>query len=305
MPKVSIIINCHNGEEFLRECLDSIQEQSFKDYEIIFWDNLSTDKSAEIAKSYNSVRYYRGEEFVPLGAARNLALEKAEGDYIAFIDSDDLWDKEKLKLQVYELDNNEKVGIVMTNYIRHNMLTNKSAVTYDLKENQHISFSELVIKYHFCLSSIMVRKKALVGLDHLFNDQFKYAEEFELFSRVAYKWATSILSQPLVTYRIHRNMNTMTLQDRKAYEYGAIIENLRKAAPDIERDYPEAMKWIAFNRDFNEAKSSLRQGKNKDVRKLMRPYLSYNKRAIYYYFVALLPAELSQKIEKAYYRNRY
>ena len=115
MPKVSVIINCYNGEEYLHECMKSIEMQTYQDYEIIFWDNCSTDNSADIAKSYNKVAYFRGEELIPLGEARNKALECANGEYVAYIDCDDLWEKTKLEQQVKELENDKKKGKVLRN----------------------------------------------------------------------------------------------------------------------------------------------------------------------------------------------
>ena len=77
-PLVCVIMNCYNGEKYLREAIDSVYAQSYKNWEIIFWDNLSTDSSAKIAKSYDSkLRYFVGQETIPLGAARNKALSKS------------------------------------------------------------------------------------------------------------------------------------------------------------------------------------------------------------------------------------
>ena len=84
-PKVSIIMNCLNGEEYLRQALDSVFGQTYDDWEIIFWDNASTDKSAAIASSYGErVRYFKSSVTHPLGKARNLAIKEAMGDFIAF-----------------------------------------------------------------------------------------------------------------------------------------------------------------------------------------------------------------------------
>ena len=78
LPAVSVIMNCLNGEQYLREALDSVVAQTYPDWEIVFWDNASQDTSAAIAKSYGGrVRYFRGETTVPLGAARNLAIAEA------------------------------------------------------------------------------------------------------------------------------------------------------------------------------------------------------------------------------------
>ena len=97
-PLVSIIINCYNGEKYLREAIDSIYSQTYVNWEIIFWDNCSTDRSAEIAKSFDHrLRYYCTVDTTPLGAARNLAIKKTKGKYIAFLDCDDLYLPEKLE----------------------------------------------------------------------------------------------------------------------------------------------------------------------------------------------------------------
>ena len=100
-PKVSVIMNCFNGEKYLRESLDSIFCQTYEDWEIIFWDNASTDGTQQIATSYDSrLKYFRAEVNTPLGSARNMALEKATATYVAFLDSDDYWQKKKLEIQV-------------------------------------------------------------------------------------------------------------------------------------------------------------------------------------------------------------
>ena len=91
-PLVSVIMNCYNSDRYLREAIDSVFAQSYQNWEIIFFDNASTDQSAEIAKSYGpKLRYFRGESTVLLGAARNRAFEKAAGQYFAFLDCDDIW----------------------------------------------------------------------------------------------------------------------------------------------------------------------------------------------------------------------
>ena len=92
-PLVSIIMNCYNGEEFLQEALESVQAQTYKNWELIFWDNQSSDKSSTILKSFNEprFRYYYAEEHRNLYDSRNLAIQVSKGDFIAFLDSDDSW----------------------------------------------------------------------------------------------------------------------------------------------------------------------------------------------------------------------
>ena len=115
-PLVSVIMNCFNGEEYLKDAINSVISQTYKNWELIFWDNQSKDKSSEIFKSYKDERlkYFLANKHTSLYKARNLAIEKSKGDYIAFLDTDDLWEKEKLELQMH-LFNNSEVGVVYTN----------------------------------------------------------------------------------------------------------------------------------------------------------------------------------------------
>ena len=115
-PLVSVIINCYNGQSYLQECLESVKFQTYQNWEIVFWDNQSNDESADIFKNYNDVRfkYFHATKHTSLYQARNLAIKKASGELIAFIDTDDLWEKEKLQLQV-ELFEDPKIDFVYSN----------------------------------------------------------------------------------------------------------------------------------------------------------------------------------------------
>ena len=119
-PLVSVIINCFNGEKYLCEALDSVIIQTYKNWEIIFWDNQSTDKSAEIFKSYKDSRlkYYCASSHANiLYEAKNYALQKANGDFIAFLDVDDWWLPNKLDKQIPLFDDPD-VALVYGNLWR-------------------------------------------------------------------------------------------------------------------------------------------------------------------------------------------
>ena len=96
-PLVSIIMNCYNGEKYLREALNSVIEQTFQNWELIFWDNQSSDRSAFVFKRYDEKRfkYFYSPKHTLLYEARNYAIEKASGEFYAFLDVDDWWDTKK------------------------------------------------------------------------------------------------------------------------------------------------------------------------------------------------------------------
>ena len=103
---ISIIVNCHNGEKFINRCIESILIQTYDNFEIIFLDNMSTDGTEEILKKISDkrIKYFKTEKFLKLYEARNLAISKAKGKYISFLDIDDSWEKDKLKLPEWTLE---------------------------------------------------------------------------------------------------------------------------------------------------------------------------------------------------------
>ena len=98
-PKISIIMNCHNGEKYLSQSIKSILNQTYSNWELIFFNNKSTDNSSSIVKNIKDkrIRYFESKNFLKLYDARNKAINYANGKFIAFLDTDDLWAKNKLK----------------------------------------------------------------------------------------------------------------------------------------------------------------------------------------------------------------
>ena len=98
MKKISVIVNCFNGEKYLDKCLQSIINQKYKNFEIIFFDNCSTDNSINIVKNFkdNRIKLFSSQTKLNLYQARNEAIKNASGELIAFLDVDDWWDKNYL-----------------------------------------------------------------------------------------------------------------------------------------------------------------------------------------------------------------
>ena len=114
-PLVSVIMNCYDGESYLAEAVKSVLNQTYKNFEVIFWDNQSKDKSAIIYKSFKDKRlkYYYAKKHTSLYDARNLAIKKSKGKLIAFLDADDLWTENKLYLQVQKLNSSNTCLIII------------------------------------------------------------------------------------------------------------------------------------------------------------------------------------------------
>ena len=98
---VSIIMTCHNGEAFLNEAIRSIKNQTYSNWELIFFDNFSKDRSEEIIKTFNDkrIKYFKTDVLENLGTVRKLAYSKCKGSFICFLDVDDYWSEFKLEKQ--------------------------------------------------------------------------------------------------------------------------------------------------------------------------------------------------------------
>ena len=101
-PLVSIIMNCYNGEKYLTEAINSVMRQTYSNWELIFWDNVSTDKSKDIFYSFHDERlkYKLSDKHTNLSEARIRAIKESQGELIAFLDVDDFWKNKKLEKQV-------------------------------------------------------------------------------------------------------------------------------------------------------------------------------------------------------------
>jgi glycosyltransferase involved in cell wall biosynthesis len=196
---VSIIINCYNGEKYLKQCLDSVLNQTYKNWEIIFWDNQSNDKSKEIFCQYNDPRfkYFYSDIFTNLPEARNLAIKKAQGDYISFLDTDDFWEHAKLEEQV-AVFTSKNVDFVYTNYFIKNK--NQIKVAYDHKSHKNLVES-LLENYHIGILTVVFKKEIIKKF--IFNKNYKIISDFDLFINISKNFRVLGLDSILATYRLH------------------------------------------------------------------------------------------------------
>ena len=219
-PLVSIIINCFNGEKYLRKCVESIISQTYKNWEIIFWDNKSSDRSAQIFKSYKDIRlkYYLADNHSSiLYQARNYALDKASGEFIAFLDTDDWWLPTKLNKQII-LFNDPKVGLVYGNIWRYFEKNNKKII---LKKNnlpQGLILGNLLKNYLIRLSSMVIRKSYLNKLDYKFNNNFHIIGDFDLNVRIAAIYKVACVQQPVAFLRYHDKNESLINKEKEIQE---------------------------------------------------------------------------------------
>ena len=204
-PLVSVIMNCYNGEKYLAEAIDSVYSQTYKNWEIIFWDNASTDQSASIAKSYDTkLKYFCAIQNTVLGAARVLAVNEASGEYLTFLDCDDLWSRDKLVKQVEIVD--DKLGVI---YSRSDVISGDGKILGAIpkKDDSPIFgevFGELAKENFIPFVSALVPKDKYYAVGG-FSEKYKTAVDYDLFLKLSYSYRVEFIDEILCQYRQHSN----------------------------------------------------------------------------------------------------
>jgi glycosyltransferase involved in cell wall biosynthesis len=209
-PLVSAIVPVYNGERYIDSALKSIIEQNYHPLEIIVVDDGSTDNTAEIVRSFKEVHYiYQPNQGPGPAAARNTGILAAKGEFIAFLDADDIWMPNKLRVQANYLRFNPDVGFVV-GYRRIFLEEGTEKPPWykgDIFEKEHLSF---------VASGLLIRRSSF---DHigLYDPNYRYGENAEWLTRAkdaGIKYA--ILPEALFIQRIHGQNLTYNLKEMRS-----------------------------------------------------------------------------------------
>lgn len=216
--KVSVIVNCRNGEKYLLCALESILSQTYENWEVIFWDNQSTDNSAKIFKSISDVRfrYFYAPNLTNLYSARNYAIEKSVGELIAFLDVDDWWEPSKLAKQLKLFDRAD-IGLVYSNYYRYDESSKSTKTVFKAPLPSGILTNQLIRNYKIGLLTIVVRRSAFEYVSG-FTGEYNIIGDFDFVIRVSSRYEIGVVSEPLAFYRWHAENLSRTSSRQMARE---------------------------------------------------------------------------------------
>lgn len=238
-PVVSVIVNCYNGAKYLRQAIDSVLAQTYPDWELIFWDNQSTDESADIIRGYGNpkIKYFYAPEHTLLYEARNYALEKASGEFLAFLDVDDLWMPNKLEMQI-PLFADPAVGMVCGNYWVLNERSNKRKLAFRGTLPTGRVLNDLLKFYFVGLVTLVIRKTALTSMEYGFDPRYHIIGDLDLVTRLSTTWNLGCVQESVAVYRVHGDNESAKNRPRHADElelwsnemkHNAAIMNCRDA----------------------------------------------------------------------------
>ncbi len=220
-PKISINLCCYNSERYLRETLESIIGQTWQDWELVIVNDGSTDRTESIIREYQERGYpilYHYQSNRGLAFSRNQAIELSRGDFIAFIDHDDVWLKDKLEKQVCVIEREtDDIALVYTKALYFTVYGEERELPSeyagrDLPEGKILP--DLLLMGNFItLSSALARRDACLSLG-CFPTQYQYAEDYYLFSGLAAKYRTRCIQSICCRYRLHEANVTRVLKTK-------------------------------------------------------------------------------------------
>lgn len=223
-PLVSIITPLYNGQEFIGQSIESALAQTYRNFELLIINDGSKDGSYEAVSPYlkDPRLIYIERENGGVGAARNTALARASGKYIAFLDQDDLWTTDKLAVQVPVLEQNPDIALVYSN--QDFIGDDNKIIDYPWETGiSGYCFREMIEKNWISVLTVLVRKSVIDEVGP-FKEDISGTDDYEMWLRVTLKHKIEYIDQILAHYRFHevnfsKNLFKMTELFLKALTY--------------------------------------------------------------------------------------
>jgi glycosyltransferase involved in cell wall biosynthesis len=229
-PKVSIVLPAYNAMAYLPQAYESALKQTFTDYEILIVNDGSSDGIEEWVSQISDPRVrYIFQANQGAAEARNTGIYNAQGEYVAFLDADDLWEPTKLEKQVRCLDENPDVGLVDTWIILIDQEGNSKGWVHASSAEGNVWEQVIQEPTIICGSSPMIRRSCFdtVGV---FDRNLLYAGDWDLWIRIASRYAFAVVKEPLVRYRLHPSNTSKNCQGM-SQDCHIVIERAFESAP--------------------------------------------------------------------------
>ena len=221
MPRVSVVITSYNSGLLIGETLDSILTQSYRDFEIIVVDGGSTDNTIEVVSRYPSpVRLIAGQRLTK-SAGRNVGIRAAQGEYIGFVDADDLWLPDKLQAQMDVFKEQPNLKWVYSDCYMFDGQTKANICTWSSRSRLHAGaiLGFLFQDYFIASPTPLVRREVFDAVGYFDETLLRHQpEDTDMWLRVAAKFPIGLVPKPLARFRRHPNSLTMREDPKMALE---------------------------------------------------------------------------------------
>jgi len=230
MSLITVIIPVYNGEKTIRETIESVLNQTYSNFELLVINDESTDSTLDLLASIQDPRL-KVFSYINAGvsASRNRGLSHASGEFIAFLDADDLWTPDKLEAQVKALQQNPQAAVAYSwfdyidesgQFLRNGCRTTTSGDLYQ----------EFLISQFFNISSSLIRTQALLEVGN-FDESLTHGEDWDLFLRLAARYHFVAIPSVQISYRLSANSATSNLFKMEA-EFLKVLDRAYSQAPE-------------------------------------------------------------------------
>ncbi len=292
-PLVSIIIPCYNGSDYIGEAIESVLAQSCKDWELIIIDDASTDDSTDIVKKYctnKKISILKNKKNLGIAGTKNKGILKSKGEFIAFLDQDDIWDNNKLSLQTKRLQQDSSAGVICTGMLFIDSQANATTIFkgFDDKDQQELIKNLYITPVNS--SSTMMIRRSCIDKTGAFDQSLKGWDDYELLMRIGLDFKILYEAALLVKKRIHpggaqHRPEVIAEEDR-------VFEGLLKMHPFL-LEYKDRQNSTRF---FNRSIELIRCGETTSARGFAGKSLGLrplSAKAWGLYIITLLPASLA------------
>lgn len=241
---VSVIMNCYNAEEYLKEALNSLFSQTYDNFELVFVDNCSTDNSVKILSSYGHerIRLFRIDKHVCLGSARQFGIERAAGEYVAFLDCDDRYLPNKLERQVHYLRLNKSLSMCYSSAYIIDGAGIRNGVYY-VPEASGNQFPAQLARYRINFQSVLIRAECLKKFNIKFDSNLTYSPDYDLVMSLVANTQVGSLSDCLVEYRRTRTSLSSRSEKVAPFEITHTLQKLQRLYPNAVEGAPLYFYW--------------------------------------------------------------
>tara|TARA_A100001015_G_scaffold210629_1_gene236047 strand:- start:3438 stop:4367 length:930 start_codon:yes stop_codon:yes gene_type:complete len=300
LPQVSIVINCYNGESYLHDSINSVINQSYKNWEIVFWDNGSYDKTSQIIKDYQKktrrIRYFFNEKNEKLGIARNKALENCNGKYITFLDVDDIYNKNALEILVRSI---EKQGVVLCYGGVENINEEGQAINSVMpKFKTGNLFNDLLMQFDIHVPSVIISNDLIKKNKYYINSKLECSEEFNLFMKIALHHNVCSIPKVISKYRIRNDSLTVATLKRHGLERRITLNELIEKNPKLKETNKKELKEAFARSKYYDARYLLMKNQKIKGIKLLSKIAFVNYRYTLLFLISLMPNYLWIKIHE-------
>jgi glycosyltransferase involved in cell wall biosynthesis len=305
--RITALIPTYNSDRYICDTVESVLAQTYPVHEVIVVDDGSTDRTQEVLARYGDrIRYIRQRNAGP-PVARNTGLAIATGDWIALLDSDDLWVPKKLERQMDYVRQRPLCGLVYTDmktFDETGIIEESVKISRNLHLPSGAIFREMFAETLFQTSAVLIRKSCLDTVGG-FDTDLRMGDDYELFLRISRHYELGYVDEPLVLYRQHATQGTRTwgkqLQQGVPWEF-LVLKKIVDRYPEMINELGSATVHQRLSKPYAAlAFACVAEGDHENARRLIRGALRYwptNASYLRYYFMTFLTPRALAKLRR-------